>query len=337
MKQMRTALKPYTPVSTFFALSSLELRKAKDERNYLTLGLSDKSGRINGYAWGDPQDTADRLSGVTFVFVEGTAKMHRDSLIISIDYIRPAGDEEIDVHDFFEVVPGGVDLWMERLQDNIELIRDMSCRTLVQAFFADPVFYEEFKMSPAGLTVHHNYAGGLTEHTVTTMLHAAHMSEKYPALLDRDLLLTGSFLHDIGKLREISGGMTKGYTTEGKLLGHISMGLLMLQEKLSAIRGFPTELGLLLKHMILSHHGELEFGIPVRPSTPEALALHHIENTDAKLNHLYCHLNDSPPENIWSSYDKFLSTEICRMRYKKELYVETQLQESATGGQCDRN
>src|ERR1039457_2187065 len=110
MKQMRTALKPYTPVNTFFALGSLELRKAKDERYYLTVGLSDKSGRINGYVWDDPHDTADRLSGATFVFVEGTAKMHRDSLILSIDYIRPVGDEEIDVHDFFEVVPGGVDL-----------------------------------------------------------------------------------------------------------------------------------------------------------------------------------------------------------------------------------
>lgn len=336
MKQMRTDLKPLMPISTFFALGSAELRKARDERYYLTLGLSDKSGIVNGYVWDNPQDIAERLSGVTLVFVKGTAKMHRDCLIISIDYIRPAGYEEIDIHDFFEVVPGGVDLWMERLQENIKLIKDMNCRTLVQAFLADPVFYEDFKMSPAGLDVHHNYIGGLSEHTVTVMAHALHMSDKYLALVDRDLLLTGAFLHDIGKLREISGGMTMGYTTEGKLVGHITMGILMLQEKLLPMRGFPAELRILLQHMVLSHHGSLEFGSPVKPATPEAIALHHIENTDDQMNHLYCLFKDSPPENLWSAHDKVLNTEICRMKFRKELCVGAQLQESVTvkHGKC---
>lgn len=128
-------------------------------------------------------------------------------------------------------------------------------------------------------------------------------------------------------LREMAGGVVTKYTTEGKLLVHILMRILLLKEKLCLMKGFPVELGLLLKRMILSHHGSLEFGSLVRPAPPEALALHHIENPDAKMNHLSCFFKDSSPDNIWSNYDKFLSTEICRMRFKKELCAEQELQE----------
>lgn len=176
-----------------------------------------------------------------YVYVQGIAKTHNSALIISIEYIRPAAEEEIDVNDFLEVVPGGVDIWMDRLHDHIELIKDVNCRALVCAF--------------------------------------------------------------------------------------------LMEEKICLIKGFPAELGLLLKHMIFSHHGSLEFGSPVRPATPEALALHHIENLDAKMNHLYCFFKDSSPDdNIWSNYDKFLSTEICRMRFKKELCAERQLEATLTEG-----
>lgn len=332
MKQMKSDLKAYETVNTFFALSSSGLRKARDQRSYLALNLTDKSGQINGYVWDNPEEAADNLRGAMYVYVQGMAKTHNGTLIISIEYIRPAGEEEIDVNDFLEVVPGGVDLWMDRLHDHIELIKDVNCKSIVHAFLADCRFFEDFKMSPAGMTVHHNYVGGLLEHTVNTMSHAVHMSGKYPALLDRDLLLTGSFLHDIGKLREMTGGTVTRYTTEGKLLGHILMGLLMMEEKLCPMKGFPAELGLLLKHMILSHHGSLEFGSPVRPATPEALALHHIENLDAKMNHLYCYLKDSPPDNTWSTYDKFLSTEICRMKFKKEIPDEPATEGALMGG-----
>ncbi|MGO9613520.1 MAG: 3'-5' exoribonuclease YhaM family protein [Dissulfurispiraceae bacterium] len=318
---MRSDIRPYEPVNTFFALRSADLRKARDERRYLAVSLSDKTGQINGYIWDNPEEIADRLREETYVHVEGLAKPYNGTLIVSIEHIRPAQDEEISIDDFLEVVPGGIDLWTEKLHNHIELIRDSNCRLLVQSFLADFRFFEELKISPAGLTVHHNYVGGLLEHTVNTMSHALHVSEEYHGLLDGDLLLTGSFLHDIGKMRELAGEVTRRYTTEGKLLGHISMGLLMVEGNIQLIKGFPSDLGMLIKHMILSHHGSLEFGSPVRPATPEALALHLIENMDAKMNHFYCALRDSTQDKAWSTYDKFLSTEIYTLKFKKEISI----------------
>jgi 3'-5' exoribonuclease len=321
MKQMKSDLRPLEPVDTIFAIGSSDLRKARDERYYLALSLSDRTGKINGYIWDNPKEVADLLRGKTYAHVQGLGKMHNSILILSIEQIRPAGDVEIDINDFLEVVPGGIDLWVERLHDHINIIRDTNCRALVQSFLDNCKFFEELKVSPAGLTVHHNYAGGLLEHSVNTMSHALHVCDKYPALIDRNLLLTGSFLHDIGKLREISGEVIRRYTTEGKLFGHISIGFLMVEEKIRLIKNFPSDLGMLIGHMILSHHGSLEFGSPIRPASPEALALHLIENMDAKMNHFYCALKNSQQDDEWSTYDKFLNSEICMLKYKKQVSV----------------
>ena len=318
MKQMKSDLRAYEPVDTFFALKGADLRRARDDRRYLALSLADKSGLINGYLWEDPEDAADCLRGLTYVHVRGMAKMHNGNLILAIERVRPAESDEIDVKDFVETVPGGIDLWMERLLGHVQFIEDRNCLALVRAFLADQLIIDKLKISPAGLSIHHNYAGGLLEHTTNTMSHALYISGKYPALLDKDLLLTGSFLHDMGKIKEISSGAAGGYTTEGKLLGHISLGFAMAEEKIDLIKEFPIDLGLLIKHMILSHHGSLEFGSPVRPKTPEALALHFIENTDAKMNHFYCFLRDFPQDAVWSNFDKSLDTELCMLRFRKE-------------------
>ncbi len=318
MKQLKSDLKASDRVDTFFALGSAELRNAKNQKVYLTVTLSDKTGQINGYVWNNPEETKARLNGITYVHVKGTAKGYNGTLNIQIESVKPAADKEIDVNDFLQVVPGGIELWEERLYDHIGLVRDSNCDTLICSFISDVQFFESFKLSPAGLTVHHNYTGGLLEHSVNTMSHAVHMVEHYPGLLDRDLLLTGSLLHDIGKVRAITGSITRAYTTEGKLMGHIAIGLIMLEEKLRDIKELPAETGLLLKHMILAHHGSLEFGSPVKPATPEALALHHIENTDAKMNHLHGLLKDSDPEQAWSSYDKYFATEMYQRKPLKE-------------------
>jgi 3'-5' exoribonuclease len=319
MKQMKSDLNPNEQVKTFFALESAEIRKTRDQRFFLVLTLSDKSGQLKGYIWNEPEEKAEDLRGVSYVYVEGKTKMYNGALILTIEEIRVTREEDIVMADFLEVVPGGVDLWMNSLREKIETIEDMNCRLLLDLLFSDQKFLEDFKIAPAAMTVHHNYVGGLMEHSVNTMAHAAYMSDKYPALLDRDLLLTGSLLHDIGKTRELTSGIIRSYTTEGRLLGHIPLGIMILDEKLHLMKRFPEDLGLLLRHMILSHHGSLEFGSPVRPATPEALALHHIENTDAKLNHLFCHLKNSDPERVWSSYDKYLASEIYQRKPKKEI------------------
>jgi 3'-5' exoribonuclease len=317
MKLMKKDIRPNERITTFFALESMEIRMSKAQQNFLALDLYDKTGRIKGYLWNDPVITAATLSEKSFVKVRGIAKMINSALIIEVERIRKAEKHEIDMQDFLEVVSGGIDLWQGKLLDSMKLVRDVNCRELIDSFLGDEGFLEQFITSPGGVSVHHNYVGGLLEHTVNTIMQAALTADRNPALLDKDMLLTGSFLHDIGKTREIYWEIAREYTTEGKLLGHIGIGLLMLEEKLSKFKGFPNDLSMLLKHMILSHHGDLEYGSPVRPATPEAVVLHLIENTDAKINHLYCHLGNSNPDKQWSHFDRFLNIEIYQKKFSK--------------------
>lgn len=317
MKLMKKDIKANECLTTFFALETMELRRSKAQKNFLALDLYDKTGRVKGYIWNEPVIAAATLSEKSFVKVRGIAKMVNGSMIIEVERIRKAEKHEIDMSDFLEVVSGGVDLWHSKLLDLVKSVRDVNCKRLIDSFLKDEGFMELFLTSPGGISVHHNYVGGLLEHTVNIMIQAALTADRNPGLLDKDLLLTGAFLHDIGKTKEIYWEIAKEYTTEGRLLGHIGIGLLMLKEKLSGIKDFPQDISMLLKHMILSHHGELEYGSPVRPATPEALALHLIDNNDAKINHLYCHLGNSDPDKQWSYFDKILNTEIYQKKFDK--------------------
>lgn len=323
MKLMKKDIKPNEEITTYFALQSMELRKSKKtQQNYLVLSLFDRTGEIKGYLWDDPVVMAATLKEKSFVKVIGTAKSVNGSLIINIESIRQAEETEIDTMDYIEVVPGGRDLWQKKFLGLIGLIKEYNCRRLINAFLENDDFLEKFTTAPGGKSIHHSYIGGLLEHTVNTMELASFISEKHSGLVDRDILLTGAFLHDIGKTREISWLFGREYTTEGKLLGHIGLGVIMLERQISELEDFPESLSLLLKHIVLSHHGTLECGSPVRPATTEALLLHLIENTDAKLNHLYCHLGKTSPFEEWTPYDRFLETEIYRGQFPKKPFRE---------------
>ena len=323
MKIMKKDIKPNERIITFFALESMELRKSKKiNKNFLELNLYDKTGKIKGYLWNEPIIAAATLKEKSFIKICGITKMVNDSLIINVEKIRIAKKEEFDIRDFMEVVPDGMDIWHKKLLESIETIKDITCRKVIDSFLKDDGFLEQFITSPAGVSVHHNYVGGLLEHTTNTMIQASFIANRHMGLINHDLLLTGAFLHDIGKTREIYWEIAREYTTEGKLLGHITIGILMLEEKLSGNKDISDEIAVLLRHMILSHHGDLEYGSPVRPATPEAIALHHIENTDAKINHLYCHLKNSNPDDLWSRYDKFLNTEIYQGKFSNPIIKE---------------
>ena len=315
---MKKDIKPNEKITTFFALEAMRLRTSKNKNNFLELAMQDRTGKIKGYLWDNPVIAAATLKEKSIVKVRGITNLVNDSLIINVEKIRMAEKGETDIGDFLEVVPGGTDLWCRKLFSVVDIIRDTNCRRLVDSFLMDEEFFNLFTASPGGISVHHDYLGGLLEHTATIMEQAAETANRNPGLLDRDLLLTGAFLHDIGKTREFYWEVTREYTTEGKLLGHIAIGVLMLEEKLSKLKGFPGDLALPLKHMILSHHGDLAFGSPVRPATPEAITLNLLDNADAKINHLYKHLGYSNPEETWSGFDKILNTEIYQKRYARQ-------------------
>ena len=314
MKQMVNELIENTEVTSYFALRSLELRKSRKENYYLVLTLADRTGSVRGYCWKDATGVAETLKEKPFVKVRGIVKTVNNSLAVDIEKIRPAESEEVEMADILEVVPEGVLYWQKRLHEAVKLIKDPDCLRLCRSFLWDLDFMSRFVKSPGGVTVHHAYIGGLMQHTVCGMELTASLSDKYPGLIDRDKAVTGAFLHDIGKTRELRYETVREYTTEGKLLGHILIGITMIEEKIAALNGFPEDLALDLKHMIISHHGEPDYGSPVRPATPEALALHMIDNADAKLNHLHGHLRNSSPDSLWSGFDRILGTEVYRNR-----------------------
>ena len=309
MKAMKADIKEREKITTYFILGTLELRKSKNQQQFLSVSLSDRTGSIRGYLWKGAEAAAATLKENSLVKVRGLAKKVGDSLTIEIERIREAMKDEVDMQDLLEIVQGGVELWQGKLTETIRSIKGKECRRLIDTFLSDAGFYEQFIKAPGGVTVHHNYVGGLLEHTVSTMSLASLTADRYP-LLDKDLLMTGAFLHDIGKTKELFYDMARDYTTEGKLLGHILLGISMIEERISRLQNFPEDIALDLKHMIISHHGEPDFGSPVRPATPEALALHMIDNADAKLNHLNCHLKNSNEADLWSHFDRFLKTAI---------------------------
>ena len=318
MKLMKKDIKPNEQITSFFALESMKLRKSKNQKNFLELVMQDKTGKIKGYLWDNPVLAAAMLKEKSIIKVKGLTTMINDSLIMNVERARNAEKGEFELQDFLEVVQGGIELWHNKLLASVEQIRDRNCRAVVDLFLQDGAFIELFTTAPGGVSVHHSYVGGLLEHTATIMAQAVQVAEKHPGLMDMDLLLAGAFLHDIGKTRELYWEIAKEYTTEGKLLGHITIGILMLEEKLAGIKDFPPNLALMLKHMILSHHGDLAFGSPVRPAFPEAVTLNLLDNSDAKINHMYGFLGYSNPEDTWSNFDRILNTELYQKRYAKQ-------------------
>lgn len=318
MKILKKNIRANDQVTTFFALESMRLRTSRNKNNFLELSFYDRTGKIKGYLWNDPVIMSAVLREKTIVKVKANAGLYNDSLILNVEKVRQANKDEYDINDFMQVVAGGIPFWRDRLLSLVGLVKEANCRRLIDGFLEDQAFMDLFTTAPGGVSIHHGYAGGLLEHTVTIMGQAVLFAEMHPGLLDQDLLLSGAFLHDIGKTRELFWEIGREYTTEGKLIGHIGIGIMMLDEKLNGIHGFPNDLALLLRHMILSHHGDPAFGSPVRPAVPEAVALHMLDNTDAKLNHLSVHLGNSAPDEAWSGFDKVLNTEIFRGKYAQK-------------------
>ncbi|HLK34786.1 MAG TPA: HD domain-containing protein, partial [Terriglobales bacterium] len=199
-------------------------------------------------------------------------------------------------------------------------------RALVQAFMADPEIAAGYKNAPAAKTLHHAYIGGLLEHVVSLFRSCDLVSRNYPQI-DRDLLLTGAFLHDIGKIYELSYNRSFSYTTRGQLLGHMIIELEMLQAKIAHIPGFPNELKVLLEHLIISHHGEYEFGSPKLPMFPEALMLHYLDDLDSKMESMRAHLErEAAMEGAWTGYNPSLG----RPLLKRDKFVDKAPQPPST-------
>lgn len=268
---------------SFFLVLSKQQRATKNGKPYLNLMLGDKTGQLEARVWepGDPRIAKDFDRG-QIVKIRGCVSRFNEALQIKVDQLRPALPGEADKADMLPATKQDVSVLWSKLQASVESLNNADLKRLLSAVLADEAVAGAFREAPAARGLHHAWLGGLLEHVVSLLGLAERVAAHYP-LLDRDLLIAGVVLHDIGKIYELTWAAGFDYTVEGILLGHIQMGVDLVEKKIAALPGFPDRLRTLVLHMILSHHGKLEFGSPKLPMTPEALALNFIDDFDAKM------------------------------------------------------
>ncbi len=271
-------------VTGFFVAGTRQLRTKADGSAYLALTLCDRTGQLEGRMW--EASEAGEFKAGDVVKLRGQVCRYQEKLQIKLDKLRRA-DESLDAGqfepgDFVPKTEYDIDALWAKLTGHVDSVTDPHLHQLLQLFLDDPALASALREAPAAKTMHHAWIGGLLEHVVSLADICSLAAGHYPQV-NRDLLLTGAILHDIGKLVELRWGTSFEYTLEGQLLGHISIGLAMVEQKVALIPGFPPRLKLLVQHLILSHHGRLEFGSPKLPMIPEAMLLHYLDDLEAKM------------------------------------------------------
>ena len=304
-------LAPNQDVNEVYLLKSCEARTARNGSLYLQIKLSDRTGTVDCRVWDASEAMAQALSSARFVQVKGRAENYQNRLQVVASAIRPVPPDKVDPDDFLPHTAEDIDALWDRLSAGAKSITDPHLSALVAAFLDDPDVARDFKRCPAAVSYHQPYLGGLLEHTVKIMDLGVFTCTLYPAL-NRDLLVAAIILHDVGKIRELSYDGPFDYTDPGKLLGHLVIGIMMIHDRAKTLPDFPDDLCDVLCHLVLSHHGEYEWGSPKLPMTPEALALHHLDNLDAKVEASSRAIEtDRLADSSWTEWNQM---------FKRELY-----------------
>lgn len=307
-------IKENDKVESFFLVKDKNIAMAKNGKPYINIKLMDRSGEIEGRVWDNAEEIAAYFDKNDIVTVRGRGALYQGKVQLSIIDVRKAPEGSASAEDFLPRSEREPEEMLSELKGIISWIKEPYLKKLMDSFMSDAQFVDLLKTAPAAKGMHHVYIGGLLEHTLSVAHLVTELSRHYTGI-NKDLLLVGSILHDMGKTKELSYRAAFDYTDVGRLLGHIIIGIQMLDEKIKGIEGFPDKTALLLRHMIASHHGELEFGSPKRPKTLEALLLHHIEDMDAKVNAYQAAITkDVAEESGWTSYQKMFE----RYLYKGE-------------------
>jgi 3'-5' exoribonuclease len=269
-------------VTTYFVLSSLQVRDKKQGGQFLALTLSDRTGTLEARMWDDVAEPILHCSEGCYVKVQGDISKYQGKFQITLKKMRLAADSEVDPKDYQPSTRFDVEEMWAELRGYVDAFKNAELRRLVFSFLDDEEIGPAFKAAPAAKRLHHAWLGGLLEHVLTLVRVCVGTAPFYPEV-DADLLVTGAILHDIGKIRELSWGSSFSYTLEGQMIGHISIAQGMLREKVKELAPFPEKLRVLVEHMILSHHGKYEFGSPKLPMTPEAILLSALDDLEAKM------------------------------------------------------
>jgi 3'-5' exoribonuclease len=294
-------------ISQVFLASEKQLRPNRNGNLYLQLQLSDRSGAISARLWNASENDYRAFENGDYVKIDGNTQLFQGNMQLIANSIRRARPDEIEETDFLVLRSDEIDRMATRLAEILRTIGTPELRNLAECFLMDSDFMAKFTTAPAGMKNHHAYKGGLLEHVVGLMELVLAVAPRYPRL-DQDKLLIGAFLHDAAKVDELTYDRDIAYTDEGQLLGHMVLAMTMIDEKVreaERLSGEPLPKSVIteIKHMVISHHGEYEFGSPKLPMTLEAVALHHLDNLDAKMASFTQLMVDCPNvESNWTQY-----------------------------------
>jgi 3'-5' exoribonuclease len=293
-------------ITSSFVVASKQVKAKKNGEPYLALVLADRSGQIESKMWDNVEDFIAVFEQNDFLKVKGLINKYKNRFQLTIHKLRRMEEAEIDFSDYLPKTTKDIgELW-RTLTEFVATFQNPHLRSLVELFMADAEIAERYRNAPAAKTLHHAYIGGLLDHVVSLFRSCDLMCQNYPQV-NRDLLLTGAFLHDIGKIHELTYNRAFSYSTRGQLLGHMIIELEMLQTKLAKLPDFPAELKTLLEHLIISHHGQYDFGSPKLPMFPEALMLHYLDDLDSKMEAMRAHFQrEAESEGPWTSYNASL-------------------------------
>jgi len=293
-------------ITALFVVASKQVKPKKSGEPYLALTLSDRTGTIEAKMWDGVPEAMHTFDQDDFIKVRGLINKYNNRFQLTIHKLRKCDEQEIDFTDYLPATKKNVEELWSKVATYVESFQNPHLKALIKAFMADTEIAKAYKCAPAAKTLHHAFIGGLLEHVVSLMDACDLILRNYPHL-NRDLVLTGVFLHDIGKVHELAYARSFSYTTEGQLLGHMIIELEMLHKKLLGLPDFPAELKVLVEHLIISHHGEYEFGSPKLPMFPEALLLHYMDDLDSKIESMRAHFErEIGSEAEWAGYNPSL-------------------------------
>jgi len=284
---------------------------------YIAMFLCDRTGQLNGRMWQATEVIYKALPKPGLIHIQGRSELYQNNLQIVVNGVSVVDASKIDLQDFLARTDKDTDQMFEEVKKIVGRIKNPQLKALVGEILADAELMEKFRNSPAAVKIHHDYLGGLLEHTHNMLRVAMAILPLYPQV-QADLVLAGIFLHDMGKTEELSYEMAFSYTDSGQLIGHIAQTLLMVNKKADALKakGAPVDKQILdaLGHIILSHHGEYEFGSPKLPATPEAFMVNYIDDLDAKVSQVTAAIENEPGESDWTAWKSALQTRLYRKR-----------------------
>ncbi len=300
-----------------FLVIRKEIRPKKNGGEYLFTVLGDRSGHIPAFMWDNVDVFRDLFNVDDYVNVVGVTKEYNQSLQFTLHKIRRLNPENVELFDFIPASDRDLDALFDEFMDIIQhQVTDPYLHQLLINIFSEETIARRFRQCPAAKALHHAYIGGLLEHTLSVMKFCLLTCDHYP-FIHRSLLLAGAVLHDFGKIFELSWGKSFDYTDQGRLLGHITMAAIHIDRRIQEIPDFPHELRMELLHLILAHHGQLEFGSPKRPKTMEALALSYIDDLDAKIQSFREAIDQGSEKDIWTPFNQTLQRFLYRKRYEE--------------------